>query len=291
MKIVNILGGLGNQMFQYAFLVALRETSGVETCYDASVFKTYPLHNGFELDRLFRITAQQAPANEIRALTYYTSSYLFWRILKRFPHRSTQCFEPSDSRFTPSLLEDTRDLYYLGIWQDPRYFNQYKEIIRKEFSWRDSLDERNQSTYNQLAAHHTVSIHVRRGDYLKEWRYEGICGVDYYEKAVELAIGSEGNEDVTFALFSDDIPWCTEYIVPLLHDRPYLIVNWNLGSDSHKDMRLMSACRTNIIANSSFSWWAAYLNIHPDSIVIAPKRWTNANVLSRRQLDDWVLVD
>lgn len=278
-------------MFQYAFLIALRESSGVETYYDASLFKTYPLHNGFELGRLFQITAHQAPISEIRKLSFYTSSYPLWRILKRLPHRTTQCFEPSDSRFTPSLLEDPRDLYYFGVWQDPRYFNQYKEIIRQEFSWKDPLDEKNQSFYNQFAAHHTVSIHVRRGDYLKEWRYKGICGVEYYEKAIKLAIGSDGIGDVAFAVFSDDIPWCVKYIIPLLQGRTYTLVDWNSGAESNKDMRLMSACQTSIIANSSFSWWAAYLNIHPDSTVFAPGRWTNAIVLSKRQLDDWVLVD
>lgn len=291
MKIVNIIGGLGNQMFQYAFLVALRESCGVETCYDASLFKTYPLHNGFELEKLFRITARQAPLEEIRKLTYHTSNYFIWRILKRFPHRSTQCFEPSDSRFTYSLLEDPNDLYYYGIWQDPRYFNQFKGIIRQEFSWKDPLDEKNKSFYNQFRAHHTVSIHVRRGDYLKEWRYEGICGIEYYKKAIGHVLSSDGVTEVSFALFSDDIPWCIEHIIPLLQGRPYTIVDWNSGAESHKDMRLMSACRTNIIANSSFSWWAAYLNTHPDSMVFAPRKWTNADVLSKRQLDDWVLID
>ena len=101
MKIVNILGGIGNQMFQYAFLVALRESSKTEVLYDASVFKTYPLHNGFELDRRFKITARQATPKEIRKLTYYTTSYFWYRVFKRFPKRKTMQFEPAHSVYTP----------------------------------------------------------------------------------------------------------------------------------------------------------------------------------------------
>lgn len=289
MKIVNILGGIGNQMFQYAFLVALRESTKKEVCYDASVFKTYPLHNGFELDRRFNISARQASPSEISRLSYYTSSYFWYRVLKRLPRRKTMLYEPNHCAYTPELLEDGRDMYYYGIWQDHRYFDNYKDIVKKEFSWKEILDERNQETYDYFKEGITVSLHIRRGDYLKEWRYKDICELDYYQKALEY-ISSLGKKDVKFAIFSNDPSWCKDNIVPLISDYKYTMVDWNQGAESFKDMQLMSACKVNVIANSSFSWWGAYLNIHDDVLVIAPRKWTNDIVYFDRQLDDWHLI-
>lgn len=291
MKIVNILGGLGNQMFQYAFLIALRHESGIETAYDASVFQTYPLHNGFELANLFNITAHQASKKDIRQLSFYTSHYFLWRILKRLPHRKTQLFEPPHGAYTPSILKDKRDLYYFGIWQDHRYFDSYKDIIKEEFTWKKDLDLINKQAFDGFLARDTVSIHVRRGDYLNEWRYKGICDLDYYRKAIAYIKKHFGQQDLHFAIFSNDIPWSKENIIPLLGENTYTIVDWNQGETSSNDMRLMSACRINIIANSSFSWWAAYLNFHINPIIVAPKKWTNADVCFDRQLDNWILID
>ena len=291
MKIVNILGGLGNQMFQYAFLVALRETSGVETCYDASVFKTYPLHNGFELDRLFTITARQASKDEIKKLTYYTSSYSFWRLINHLPKRKTQISESAISLYSPSLLSNPGDYYYTGYWQDARFFDRFKDILRQEFTWKKPLEGKNQDLWNELVSSPSISVHVRRGDYLGDWRYKGICGLDYYERAISQALNLLDSTQSRFVLFSDDIPWCKDHIVPLFQSHPYSIIDWNIGDAAWNDMRLMSACRINIIANSSFSWWAAYLNEHPDSRVIAPARWTNAKTQAVRQLEKWILID
>lgn len=290
MKIVNILGGIGNQMFQYAFMVALREATGVETCYDASVFKTYPLHNGFELDRRFAITARQAPKHEIKQLTFYTESYFWYRIIKRLPHRRTQLFEHAHGAFQPHLLQDKSPLYYYGIWQDHHYFDTYRDVIRKEFTWHESFDEHNTKMYDYFAYRPTVSLHIRRGDYLKEWRYQNICELGYYRQAIDY-VRSHFSCNANFAIFSNDMEWCKENIVPLLEGQEYILVDWNQGADSHKDMRLMQACQCNVIANSSFSWWAAYLNIHHRPLVIAPKRWTNADVWYKRQLDNWVLIE
>ena len=289
MKIVNILGGLGNQMFQYAFLIALRESTGVETFYDASLFRTYPLHNGFELDKRFNITTRQATAKEIWKLTYYTSSFFCYRILKRLPKRKTMLYEPKHCVFTPSLLDDNADRYYYGIWQDYHYFDKYKDIIKKEFTWKEPLDKKNQEAYDRFKVGTTVSLHIRRGDYLKEWRYKNICELDYYKKALEY-VSSQRYSNVKFAIFSNDPTWCKENVVPLLNDSEYTMVDWNQGAASYKDMQLMTACKINIIANSSFSWWATYLNIHDDNLTIAPQKWTNDVAYFDRQMEGWILL-
>lgn len=289
MKIVNILGGLGNQMFQYAFLVALRETFHDTTLMDTSVFHTYGLHNGFELERLFHITARSATPKELRKVTWYSRSYFVHRVLKRLPHRKTECYELPHCDYNPNILRDNSDFYYYGIWQDYRYFAPYREEILHEFTWKEPLDERNRQLLNSLDDENLVSIHVRRGDYLLHSNYAGLCGLDYYAAAIQK-VKELHTSPVTFLVFSDDIPWCKEHLPALTEKSKVIYVDWNTGMDSYKDMRLMAFCRTNIIANSSFSWWAAYMNPHSDQLVIAPKRWTNADTHFDRQLPEWILV-
>lgn len=291
MKIVNIIGGLGNQMFQYAFLIALHESTMQDSYYDASLFKTYPLHNGFELNKCFNITLKQAEVTDIKRLSYYTTSYFWFRVLKRIHRRRTQLFEPAHSEYTPSLLASPEDKYYIGIWQDHRYFDAYKDLIKKEFSWKQILDDNNLHYYNIFRSQLTVSIHIRRGDYLNDWRYKDICELDYYQRSIEKVKSLFPGRDYSFAIFSNDIVWCRDNIVPLLGDHRFTIIDWNQGPRSSIDMQLMSACMVNIIANSSFSWWAAYLNIHDNAIIIAPQKWTNADVHFNRQLDSWILIN
>lgn len=290
MKIVKILGGLGNQMFQYALLVALRETFREEVLMDPSVFDTYKLHNGFELDRVFKITARRAIADEIRCVTRFTRQYQLSRIYRRLlPPKRSDKREARWCRFDPTVLTDNRDLYYDGIWQNYLYFDQFKEAVLKEFTFREEPNERNEKALEVFAqGGTTVSLHIRRGDYLKHKNYRGLCGPEYYAAAVKYSLEQCG-KDVRFAVFSNDMPWCQEHIVPLFGECRHTLVDWNTGKDSYNDMRLMSACRMNIIANSSFSWWAAYMNAHPDKVIIAPKVWTNMPVEFDRQMPDWVL--
>ena len=288
MKIVKIIGGLGNQMFQYALLVALRETFREEILMDVSTFASYKLHNGFELERVFTITAQKATASEIQSLTHYTHNYRLSRIYRRlFPVKSTEKIENGRCRFDETVLIDDRSLYYDGIWQNYLYFDRFKDKIKQEFTYSIPLDDRNMKVEKDFRENLTVSLHIRRGDYLRHKNYIGLCGLDYYTAAVEYVKGKYG-PDINFAVFSNDMPWCEEHILPMLGGR-YLSVDWNIGMDSYKDMRLMSACRVNIIANSSFSWWAAYLNEHLDREIVAPKKWTNMPVEFNRQMPSWTL--
>ena len=133
----------------------------------------------------------------------------------------------------------------------------------------------------------SVSIHVRRGDYLKSRLYKNICEVDYYRNAIIKAKEIVGKE-AHFYFFSNDIEWCTNHLSDLIDDNHFHKVDWNTGANSYKDMLLMSGCRVNIIANSSFSWWSAYLNQREDKIVIAPKKWINKKILNPIQLPEWI---
>jgi len=292
MKIVNISGGLGNQMFQYAFLLALRDATGDEVLMDTSKFATYNLHNGFELDKVFNISARSATKEELKRVTRYTENYKLSRILRKFlPNKKTEVVEPMPTcPYNSNIFEEAKgDKYYEGIWQNYKYFDQVRPLILKEFIFQQPLSEKNTAYSQKFSNNLTVSMHIRRGDYLLHKNYIGLCGVDYYELAIARVFYKYGL-NVNFAIFSNDMEWCEQNIVPLLHDATYDLVDWNKGVESYNDMRLMSACRVNIIANSSFSWWAAYLNQTPNKEVIAPAKWSNMPVQFSRQMPEWTLL-
>lgn len=289
MKIVKILGGLGNQMFQYALFIALKEHFPNEKVLtDTSYFKTYHVHNGLELERVFGITLPQASFGELVRLTYPVKWFKLSRAIRKFlPKRKTECIEAKDYTFNPEVFT-TASLYYDGYWQNFEYFKQYIPIIREQFKFDLPLNSKTRFLLDSLIHNrNTVSLHVRRGDYLKAVNYAGLCGIDYYSKAIEYMKGKI--DSAVFYIFSDDIPWCIKNISPLLGDSKYEFVDWNKGNDSPLDMLLMSNCHHNILANSSFSWWSACLNSHSNKIVCAPEKWTNTKVNCKFQMPDWIL--
>lgn len=291
MKIVNIIGGLGNQMFQYALVVALEQKFGQPVYVDTSLFDTYRVHNGLEIERIFGIRLKRAPESELRRLTLHTKYYFIWRIYRKLQLvKKTVCIEAKDASFDNSILSLDTDRYYDGYWQNSAYFECYADSIRKLYRFVQPLDEKNKQLYDDIVAtEHSVSIHVRRGDYLKSSIYTGICTVEYYTKAIDYIL-QHIDGAIRFYIFSDDITWCKDNIGNLLNGYDCVYVDWNRGFDSYKDMQLMSACRHNIIANSSFSWWAAWLNISTDNIVIAPSRWQNTEYNNHIQKQEWILM-
>lgn len=292
MKIINISGGLGNQMFQYAFLLAMREATGDECLMDTSKYATYNLHNGFELPEVFKISARSATKEELKRVTRYTTNYKLSRVFRKFfPKKKTEVIEHMPScEYMPNIFREAKgDLFYEGIWQNEKYFSQVRSLILKEFTYRNPLSKQNLDAIDKFTQKTTVSIHVRRGDYLKHKNYIGLCGIDYYTAAIAHVKAKYG-KDVQFAIFSNDLGWCQDNLLPLIDGYESMMVDWNKGVESYNDIRLMSACQVNIIANSSFSWWAAYLNQNENKEVIAPRKWTNMPVKFKRQLDDWTLL-
>jgi hypothetical protein len=134
----------------------------------------------------------------------------------------------------------------------------------------------------------SISIHVRRGDYLNHESYKNICGLNYYCSAIRYI--KTLIMDPFFIVFSDDILWCKENLNNILSDTSVIYVDWNTGKESYKDMQLISNCKHNIIANSSFSWWGAWLNTFPNKIIIAPKKWLNTNIESTPRIANWLLM-
>lgn len=291
MKIVNILGGLGNQMFQYALALALqykcKDMSEVRI--DPRAFRGYPIHNGYELKRIFNVEIPEATISEVMKVAYPYLNYRIWQLCRLLPKRSTMKYEWKSMAYDESVLIDTRDRYLIGYWQTERYFRSIRNEILKAFAFPSfTSNSQNETLSKELQQRRSIAVHIRRGDYLKISNTSGICTIDYYKKAIAYMQGASSPE--LFAIFSDDIDWCMEQFGAIIGNADTRFVNWNKGKESYRDMQLMSLCKHNIIANSSFSWWGAWLNNNPNKIVIAPSRWMNSEGWSEIIPKDWITI-
>ena len=171
-----------------------------------------------------------------------------------------------------------------GYWQSPKYFNSIETLIRKEFTFQKPLDSKNLEILNLIKNTISVSIHIRRTDFqiINSNDIHGFCSLEYYDEAINYIHTNVLMSK--FFIFSDDINWAKENLkVPM---NSYF-VSGNTGEKSYIDMQLMSNCNHNIIANSSFSWWGAWLNSNPKKIVIAPKKWFSDEKMNA-QTDDLI---
>ena len=266
MKVIRFLGGLGNQMFQYTLYKSLQNKfPNVKA--DLHGYNDYPLHNGFELENIFDLKI-----NKVSSFTsnlYYNKKWIYRKLRRLLGLKNTFIEEKTLFSFDESILNNPKTGYYWGYWQNLEYFEDIADEIKSEFQFSAPLSKENQQILDQIKLKNSVSIHIRRGDYLKDPLLGGLCGPEYYKQALSYIQSNLTSPD--FFIFSDDILWCTEN----LNLDNCTFISWNKGSSSYIDMQLMSACKHNIIANSSFSWWAAWLNPNPNKIVISPKKWVN----------------
>lgn len=276
MKIVKIHGGLGNQMFQYAFARSL-EAHGQDVLLDISLYDKKIIrgginycHNGFELDRVFNVTYTIAKKSTVKKIATLPDNLLS-RIRRKYFTKKTHYIDKV-FKYTPELFDNQKDLYVEGYWQSEKYFAQITDSIRKELTFKlplssPSLELLKKSSHNENTKV-DASIHIRRGDYLNG-KTHAVCTEVYYNNAIVYAL--KKSEISRFLVFSNDIEWCKTQLD--FHDTPVIFVDWNTGCDSWQDMAIMSQCPVNIIANSTFSWWAAWLNTCPNKQIIAPAIW------------------
>ena len=287
MKIVKILGGLGNQMFQFAFALALKKKHPEErVLLDLRCARNYHKHHGYEISSVFHTNLPTASWSEILPLAYPYPNYNCWRIgVRLLPKRKDTIIEDLSMTLLSDITEIEQSKYYDGYWQHEEYFNGIKDEIIKAFTFPAYHNKRNLELSKTIQTCNSVSIHIRRGDYLKSNMYRDICNIDYYKQAI-LTIEGMVHPDL-YCIFSDDMEWCKQKIVPLLNKHSVL-VDWNKNGDSYNDMHLMSECKHHIIANSSFSWWGAWLNKNKDKVVITPKRWNNVKDYHSPVCKDWI---
>jgi hypothetical protein len=283
MRIVRCLGGLGNQMFQYALYKSLNKRFG-KVKMDLTGFNNYPLHNGFEVQNIFDLHIDIAPTFISRV--YYTPErkWIFRKLRKIFNIKNMYYEETSPFNFNQELFSNEHTKYYWGYWQNPLYFADIEDEIRNDFKFKLPLDEKNQLLLIDIRKTNSVSLHIRRGDYIQDPLLGGLCNMEYYQKAIKHI--NESIKSPKYFIFSNDMEWCkTNFELPNCE-----FVSWNNGASSYIDMQLMSACKHNIIANSSFSWWGAWLNNNTLKIVIGPKKWTNNTQIDTSRLfpTNWI---
>jgi hypothetical protein len=270
--IVHLAGGLGNQMFQYAFARANAKRLVGELALELSN-KTLQIHNGFELNRIFNIQAKIATNEDMKSVLG------IWRfgILRNLTRRlglkviTSNLVKESYFQFSPEMLNIADNTYIDGYWQSEKYFADVVAQIREDYTFKLPMNYQNAELAKQLSQVNGVSLHVRRGDYAKSPKtnlVHGLCSLEYYQSAIQYIAERVGCP--YFFVFSDDISWAKNN---LKLDFPVQYIDFNSGLDSYNDMRLMSMCKHHIIANSSFSWWGAWLNPSSEKIVIAPKQW------------------
>lgn len=271
MIITRVIGGLGNQLFQYAVGRQLAEILGVELKLDVSGFKTYKLR-AYSLDS-FNIKQNLASPEEIARLTVRS---LISRALLRLKGKKagllkTHIVEKKQFRFDPEVLMQPDGGYLDGYWQTEKYFKNIEGLVREVCTLRNAPAGKDLEIAAQMASCESVSLHIRRGDYVSNpqvYQACGVCPLSYYTAAVDEV--SKSVRAPHFFIFSDDIEWCKKNLsIPF----PVTFVGHNGPDKDYEDLRLISLCRHQIIANSSFSWWGAWLNPNPQKKVIAPKQW------------------
>lgn len=290
MKIVKILGGLGNQMFQFALYEALRKRFPEErVLLDLHCFKGYKKHCGFELDKVFGVTYEEASLWDVTKLAYPYFSYPAWRFASRIlPIRKTMLKEKPDFTIDTDALTRKGSVYYDGYWQHEEYFKDILKDIVELYRFPEFKDERNMKLAQKLSATHSCAIHIRRGDYMTDPLRAGTIDGAFSERAIKRM--KDRINPRMWCVFSDDIAWAKEHMGKSLPADRTVFVDWNQGVESYNDIHLMTLCHHHIIANSTFSWWGARLCQRKDKTIIAPKQWMNmANVCSPVP-KDWIVI-
>lgn len=289
MIIVKLIGGLGNQLFQYAAARRISYLNHIPLKVDISEFARYKLHK-YSLMH-FNIVEAMATPEEIQAFKPRTLfSRLAFRYLSSFNILNRSYVMERHFHFDPALLKINHGVYLDGYWQSEKYFLDIEEVVRKELSVKTPPDSWNEQMMERIRNEAAVSLHIRRADYVTNSHtltVHGCCSLDYYHHAVNLV--AEKVESPHFFVFSDDPAWAKSNLqLPF----PATFVEHNGPDKNYEDLRLMSLCRHNILANSTFSWWGAWLNAHPDKMVIAPQKWFNTDKMDPRDLvpQRWIKI-
>jgi len=267
--VIRLAGGLGNQLFQYACGLALAEARRARLLLDLSLYRqdklrTYSLQP-FAVDPGFVPRPWAA---------------LMGALDRRFVGRAVKTFMPivgwhyvfdRCQGYDPRDFPSGGNLVLQGYWQSENYFAAAADRVRAVFRFRDPPDESNAACLNRIAGGPAVAVHVRRGDYAsvpEVTAIYGLCGPDYYRAAADHL--QRVAPEARYFVFSDDPDWAEQN---LQWPGPSEVVRHNVGKRDADDLRLMAACDHFVIANSSFSWWGAWLAGKPGKVVIAPKRW------------------
>lgn len=278
MIIARLHGRLGNQMFQYAAARRLAARLGVPVALDA---RGALARGEGVLTRVFDLPlSDPGPLPPLRRET--PLAYIVWRLGGRAPRFRRE----RGLGYNPAFETFADPAYLHGYWQSERYFADIADTIRRDFTFPAFSNPQNADMAARIAATPAIALHVRRGDYLALGQH-AICDEAYYLKALDTV--AQGLDAPVVYVFSDDPDWAKANL-PLPCEK--IVVDFNGPDTDFEDMRLMSLCRHNVIGNSSFSWWAAWLNANPDKRVAAPARWFGDPKMDNPDIlpDGWLRV-
>ena len=277
MIVVKLIGGLGNQFFQYAVGRHLAEIHRTVLKLDISGFETYKLHK-YSLWP-FNIQQNFAFPEEVLSLTIRNQGIaerVKNRALRRPPEPApTYIREKKTFHFDPDILNLPDGVYLDGSWQNEKYFAGIASIIRQEFTVKTPQTGKDKELADQMASCESVSLHIRRADYVSNPdtnQIHGTCGLDHYFRCVECITQTVKNPH--FFIFSDEPEWARNN---LRLSYPTTLVDHNDADKNYEDLRLISQCHHHIIANSTFSWWGAWLSQNAEKVILAPKRWLKSH--------------
>jgi len=275
MIIVRLRGGLGNQLFQYAAAYSLAVNKGVELKSDLYTY-TKHAYRKYELSH-FNVQLPEATRDEVHGFTGSNPVSRYLNKMNNY-YNCPKVFAQPHYHFYEDFFSLPAPLYLSGYWQSEKYFLPVADHIRRTYTPATPLDSRNADLVAEMRSSNSVALHIRRGDYQsKGYEFFVPVNIDYYRRALSEIQSRVSNP--RFFVFSDDIAWSREQLKDIQNTT---FIDHNTGADSYKDMVVMSACRNQIIANSTFSWWGAWLNDFDKKIVIAPKTWFHYNYLTKK---------
>jgi hypothetical protein len=280
MIIIKLSGGLGNQMFQYAYARNLQTRNPLrKICLDIS-----DLQNGYRNFELHHFNITLPIIDELNSKQVYTeSSNLVFGKLKKllYPYYKQQIIQEKFYHFDKNLLNIKHNAFVEGYFQTEKYFKEIEPIIRQEFTFKNEPDAANQKFLEQIKGINvSVSLHIRRGDFVNNPTHP-LQSESFFQKA--FCILKEKYPTLHIFVFSNDMVWVKNNLsIPFAHT----FVENNNEANGIEDFRLMTHCKHHIIANSSFSWWAAWLSPYPNKIVIAPSKWVSSQDKYYKNLND-----
>lgn len=291
MIVVNLVSGLGNQLFQYAFAKTIALRNNVDLKLDNSFFDHQNLRK-FELNN-FQLESSIVDYEDLVFFKKIKSSlnlkYKILRKLERFlpEYRRSIFIEKKLWEYDDTAKKINDNTYLEGYWQNANYYINLDSSIRDEFLIKNPYDPRYLTYLNNIEKSNSISIHIRRKDYITDVNASSTLGalsIEYYNKAIRYI--SSKVLDPIFYVFSDDLEWAKKN---LLTKATYVEIED--GKLPHFELSLMSKCKHNIIANSSFSWWGAFLNRNEEKIVIMPKNWVRDDSINKKinlKLSSWI---
>lgn len=294
MFIVCFGDGLGNQMFQYAFYLTLKKKyPNNDVAMD--IFRIYGgyIHNGFELEDIFKIKVNSAPFDKVLSLSdHFPNGKIRYKIVNKLQKIRRYLCGPKSSYITQDdptafykevfLLSELNSYIFCGNWVNENYFRECKEELYNEFVFPDIKDSRNMKYKEMIETANSVSVHIRKGDYINSGMIN--LSLNYYKRAKEELEKEVHNPK--YFIFTDDKEAIGEYLELFTNSE---VIEGNGGKKSYIDMQLMSLCKHNIIANSTFSFWGAYLNKNSEKVVVAPDR-AKLDFKYPFALSEWVII-